>query len=193
MLKMETRSLSAQHFRALESEGQKKIECYFAVFDDVYEWAKNCTETIDKHAFDETIKDDIRALINHDSTLVLGRTKAGTLTLSIDDKGLKGEILINEEDQDALNLYAKVKRGDVNQCSIGFDILAEEHTQENGRYNWHIIKIKLYEVSIVTFPAYEKTEANIREGRKNQLFDIWQKRMKEKFENVKTAYVKKET
>lgn len=193
MLKMATRSLSAQYFRTLEADGQKQIECYFAVFDDVYEWAKNCTETIDRHAFDETIDDDIRALINHDTTLVLGRTKAGTLKLSIDDKGLKGIVIINEEDQDALNLYAKVKRGDVNQCSIGFDILAEESTQDNGRYNWHILKIKLYEVSIVTFPAYEKTEANIRENRKSQLFDIWHKRMKERFENVKTSYVKKET
>lgn len=189
---MKTRSLYAEHFRALEADGQKRIECYFAVFDDIYEWAENCTETIDKHAFDETIGDDIRALINHDTTLVLGRTKAGTLTLSIDDKGLKGEIIINDEDQDALNLYAKVKRGDVNQCSIGFDILEEEYASENGRYNWHITKIKLYEVSIVTFPAYEKTEANVRENRQSQLFDIWQKRMKERFENVKTAYVKKE-
>lgn len=193
MLRMKTRSLYAEHFRALEADGQKRIECYFAVFDDIYEWAENCTETIDKHAFDETIGDDIRALINHDTTLVLGRTKAGTLTLSIDDKGLKGEIIINDEDQDALNLYAKVKRGDVNQCSIGFDILEEEYAAENGRYNWHITKIKLYEVSIVTFPAYEKTEANVRENRQSQLFDIWQKRMKERFKNVKTAYVKKET
>lgn len=192
MLRMKTRSLYAEHFRALEADGQKRIECYFAVFDDIYEWAENCTETIDKCAFNETIGDDIRALINHDTTLVLGRTKAGTLTLSIDDKGLKGEIIINDEDQDALNLYAKVKRGDVNQCSIGFDILEEEYTAENGRYNWHITKIKLYEVSIVTFPAYEKTEANVRENRQSQLFDIWQKRMKERFENVKTAYVKKE-
>ena len=92
MLKMETRSLYAQHFRAVESDGLKKIECYFAIFDDVYEWAPNCTETIDRHAFDETIGDDIRALINHDTALVLGRTKAGTLTLSVDDKGLKGTI-----------------------------------------------------------------------------------------------------
>lgn len=192
MLKMETRSLYAQHFRAVEADGQKKIECYFAVFDDVYEWAPNCTETIDRHAFDETIGDDIRALINHDTALVLGRTKAGTLTLSVDDKGLKGTIIINEQDQDALNLYARVERGDVNQCSIGFDILSEEYSEEKGRSNWHITKIKLYEVSIVTFPAYEKTEANVRENRKSQLFDIWKKRTKERFENVKTAYVKKE-
>ncbi len=191
MLKMETRSLYAQHFRTVESDGQKKIECYFAVFNDVYEWAHNCTETIDRHAFDETINDDIRALINHDTALVLGRTKSGTLTLSVDDKGLKGTIIINEQDQDALNLYARVERGDINQCSIGFDILSEEYSEENGRSNWHVTKIKLYEVSIVTFPAYEKTEANVRENRKPQLFDIWKKRTKERFENVKTAYVKK--
>lgn len=193
MLKMQTRSLYAQHFRTADTDGKKKIECYFAVFDDVYQWTEDCTETIDRHAFDETINDDIRALINHDTALVLGRTTAGTLTLSIDDKGLKGTIIINEQDQDALNLYARVERGDVNQCSIGFDILAEQHTVEDGKYHWHILKIKLYEVSIVTFPAYEKTEANVREGRKSQLFDIWKKRTKERFEDVKTSYAKKET
>lgn len=190
---MATRSLNAQHFRAIETDDKKQIECYFAVFNDVYEWAEDCTETINKHAFNETLNDDIRALINHDTSLVLGRNKAGTLTLLVDDVGLKGIIDINEEDQDALNLYARVKRGDVNQCSIGFDIISEEHTNENGKYHWHITKIKLYEVSIVTFPAYEKTTANVREDRKSQLFDIWQKRMKERIENVKTSYVKKET
>lgn len=179
-------------FRTSENEGKKKIECYFAVFDDVYRWADKCTETIDAHAFDETINDDIRALINHDTSLVLGRTTANTLGLSIDAKGLKGEVDINEQDQDALNLYARVQRGDVNQCSFGFDILEEEYSENNGNHNWHIKKVRLYEVSIVTFPAYEGTEANARSDRKPILTDIWKKRTKERLENVKTAYAGKE-
>ena len=190
---MLTRSLCANNFRAVEVEGRKKIECYFAVFDDVYEWADGCFETIDRHAFDETINDDIRALINHDTALVLGRTKSNTLILTIDDRGLKGTIFINEKDQDALNLYARVERGDVNQCSIGFDIISEEHTTDNGINNWRILKIKLYEVSIVTFPAYEKTEANARDSRTEQLFNIWIERTKERFDNVKITYAKKKT
>lgn len=186
--------LRAVQLRAEETEGQKKISCYFAVFDDVYEWAPGCTETIDSQAFSETLGDDIRALINHDTSLVLGRTSAGTLILSVDTRGLKGEIIINENDQDALNLYARVKRGDVNQCSIGFDIISEERTETaDGKINWHITKIKLYEVSIVTFPAYEKTEAVVRSKRTNEMLSVWKKRMKERVENAKTVNSSKKT
>ena len=179
-------------FRTSETDGKKKIECYFAVFNDSYQWAERCTETIDAHAFDETINDDIRALINHDTSLVLGRTAANTLVLAIDEKGLNGEIIINEQDQDALNLYARVQRGDVNQCSFGFDILEEEYSENNGNYNWHIKKVRLYEVSIVTFPAYENTEANARSNRKHLMTENWKKRTKERLENVKTTYAGKE-
>ncbi len=181
-------------FRAVEKDGKKRIDAYFAVFNEAYEWSEGCSETIDSHAFDGTINDDIRALINHDTTLVIGRTTVGTLKLSIDEHGLFGSVEINEDDQDALNLYARVKRGDVSQCSIGFDILSEEFQDKgNGRYNWHITKIKLYEVSIVTFPAYESTEANARTERKAQITEVWKKRMKEKLKNVKTTNASEET
>lgn len=77
------------------------------------------TEQIDPHAFDDQLGGDVRALIDHDTRLVLGRTCAGTLTLRVDEHGLWGSIAVNEGDQDALNLYARVQRGDVSQCSIG--------------------------------------------------------------------------
>ncbi len=190
---MERRNTRPTQFRTVENEGQKKIECYFAVFDDIYQWAPNCTETIDCHAFDDTLNEDIRSLINHDTSLVLGRTAADTLTLAVDAHGLKGEVLINEQDQDALNLYARVQRGDVNQCSIGFDILEEDQSENNGVHNWHITKLRLYEVSIVTFPAYEGTEATARSSRVSELNQIWKKRTKERLENVKTTYAPKKT
>lgn len=74
------------------------------------------TEQIDPHAFDDQLGGDVRALIDHDTRLVLGRTCAGTLTLRVDEHGLWGSIAVNEGDQDALNLYARVQRGDVSQA-----------------------------------------------------------------------------
>ncbi|MGH2186177.1 HK97 family phage prohead protease, partial [Enterococcus faecalis] len=80
-------------------------------------------EEISPEAFNGSLSNDIRALTNHETTLVLGRNKSGTLKLSVDSRGLWGQITINENDSDALNLYERVKRGDVDQCSFGFNIL----------------------------------------------------------------------
>lgn len=172
-------------FRAEESDSKKYIEGYFAVFDGVYELWPGATESVDPRAFDDTLGDDVRALINHDTTLVLGRTKAGTLELRVDDKGLWGRIEINEKDQDALNLYARVERGDVNQCSFGFDILDEEtEYREDGSVHWTIRKVKLYEVSCVTFPAYEDTSIKARkkdyELIRARHIEAWKTKMKER-------------
>ena len=93
-------------------------------------------------------------MCDHDTRIVLGRTAAGTLTLTEDERGLYGVIKINTADGDAMNLYARVQRGDVSQCSFGFDILDEEYIiNPDGSELWLIRKVKLYEVSVVTFPA----------------------------------------
>lgn len=150
-------------FRAAEQDGQKYIEGYFAVFGGVYELWPGATESVDPHAFDDTLGGDIRALINHDTTLVLGRTKAGTLELKVDSRGLWGRIRVNQADGDALNLYSRIERGDVDQCSFGFEILEEEtEWRDDGSVHWTIKRVKLYEVSPVTFPAYEDTSVSAR-------------------------------
>ena len=150
-------------FRAAEESGEKYIEGYFAVFGGTYEIWKGATESVDTHAFDGALADDIRALIDHKTRLVLGRNKAGTLELRVDERGLWGRIRINQSDTDAMNLYARVERGDVDQCSFGFDILEEEtEYREDGSVHWTITKVKLYEVSCVTFPAYEDTSIAAR-------------------------------
>ena len=139
------------------------IEGFFAVFNKPYERWEDEIETIAPGAFIEAIaNDDVRALINHDTTLVLGRNKAGTLVLEERPEGLWGSILINPKDQDAMNAYARVERGDVSQCSFGFDILDYETVFEEEVYKYTIKKVKLYEVSICTFPAYTDTEVKTR-------------------------------
>ena len=128
------------------------------------------SESIDPHAFDEALDDDIRALTNHDTTLVLGRTAAGTLSLKVDEQGLFGSILVNPNDTDALNLYERVQRGDVNQCSFGFDILDEEtEFTEDDKIHFTIKKVKLYEVSCCTFPAYKDTSIEARAAHGEEL------------------------
>ena len=143
------------------------------------------SESVDRHAFDETLADDVRALIDHDTRLVLGRTSAHTLDLKVDEHGLWGRIEVNPNDSDAMNLYARVQRGDVDQCSFGFNILDEStEIREDGSIHWTINKVKLYEVSVCTFPAYESTSVSARakdaeDIRKRQL-ESWKKQMRNK-------------
>ena len=113
----------ASKFETREENDEMIIEGYFAVFNSNYEILPGMSESIAPGAFKNTLAGDIRALINHDTTLVLGRTAAKTLEVSEDERGLWGRIRINPKDSDAVNLYERVKRGDVSQCSIGFDIV----------------------------------------------------------------------
>ena len=157
-------------FKTREEDGGFHICGYFAVFDGVYEIGPGMTESVDRNAFVNTLGGDIRALTNHDTTLVLGRTKSHTLTLSVDAHGLFGDILINPNDQDAMNLYERVKRGDVDQCSFGFDILNEETDfRDDGSIHWTIKEVELYEVSCCTFPAYKDTNISARKAQRDAL------------------------
>ena len=127
--------------REAAEQEEKVIEGYFVVFDSVTELWPGCFEEIARSAFDDTLENDIRALINHNTELVLARTKSGTLTLRVDEKGLWARIVVNENDIDALNLYARVQRGDVDQCSFGFNVLDEdiEH-RDDGTTKWTYTK-----------------------------------------------------
>ena len=157
-------------FLTREAEGARYIEGYFAVYGGTYQLWDDVSETIDPGAFDLAADRDVRALTNHDTTLVLGRTMAGTLELRTDERGLWGSVKINEKDQDAVNLYERVKRGDVTQCSFGFDILTEQmENRTDGSTVFHLQKVKLYEVSVCTFPAYEETGV---QARKKELDDM---------------------
>lgn len=155
---------AATEFNTREDGDDLYIEGYFAVFNSIYDLGYGMSESIAPGAFTKWLAGDIRALVNHDTTLVLGRTSAHTLELNQDERGLWGKVKINPKDQDAMNLYARVQRGDVTQCSIGFDIIDEEtEFREDGSVHWTIREIKLYEVSACTFPAYEETAISARQ------------------------------
>ena len=181
----------ASEFQTREDGEDLKIEGYFAVFNSIYEIGAGMSEEVAPGAFSETLSGDIRALVNHDTTLVLGRTSAHTLELREDTRGLWGSISINPNDTDAMNLYQRVKRGDVSQCSFGFDILEEDtEIRENGDVHWTIKKVRLYEVSCCTFPAYESTNISARSEERDRLLErkaeAWRTKMKERIKDVKS-------
>lgn len=154
---------TASKFELREAEDAIYIEGYFSVFNSNYTLWEGATESIAEGAFSDTLGNDIRALIDHDTSKVLGRNKAGTLELREDSHGLWGRIRVNPNDSDAMNLYERVKRGDVDQCSFGFTIEDEEtEFREDGSVHWTIRKVNLFEVSVVTFPAYEETSVAAR-------------------------------
>ena len=172
---------AASEFETRDDDGPV-IEGYFAVFGQNYELTSDMSESIAPGAFRDTLSGDIRALINHDTSLVLGRTTSHTLELREDSRGLWGRIRINPKDTDAMNLYERVKRGDVSQCSIGFDILNEDVTFDDaGKTHWTINEIKLYEVSCCTFPAYTETAISARsierDAIKERATAAWRERM----------------
>ena len=170
-LKNQVRSLGKLQTRADNNETDEiKIEGYFVVFNSETELFENCYEEISDKAFKDIDLSDIRALADHDTAKVLGRTKSQTLKLSVDEKGLYGEITINKNDSEAVNLYERVKRGDIDQCSFGFNILDETmDTRADGSTKWTITEIELFEVSVVTFPAYADTAVEARSAHIEQM------------------------
>lgn len=161
---IEIRSIPGEMHTRAEESGELIIEGYFAVFNSIYQMWPDVSEEILPGAFSETIaQDDIRALVNHDTTLVIGRNTVRTLELREDERGLWGRVVINPKDSDAVNIHARVERGDVSQCSIGFDIIREDtEFHEDGSAHYRIRQVKLWEVSVCTFPAYEETAVKAR-------------------------------
>ena len=188
----QVRSVPTRFETREDDNGQLVISGYFSVFNSIYEIGPGMTESVAPGTVLSSLNGDVRALTNHDSTLVLGRTTAGTLKLREDDVGLWGDVIINPKDSDAVNTYERVKRGDVSQCSFGFRITQEDtEVKDDGSVHWTIRDVDLYEVSVCTFPAYEATNvqarsaqrAEIQERRKEESFAAWKENMMRRIES----------
>lgn len=183
------RAYTATQFETREQpeSGDLVLSGYFIKFGVETELWPGYFEKVERAGVEAAIKEaDIRALFNHDSNLVLGRTGNGTLTLSVDEVGLKGDIIINRDDPQAVGAYARVQRGDVTGCSFGFcpsKIQHEERT--DGTYLDIIQGLELFEVSPCTFPAYPQTEIAARqkyfESGQKQALEERKKHIKEKY------------
>lgn len=168
MAKREFRFLAAE-VRA-ESDGDKRyLTGYAAKFGTKSEDLGGFRETIHPKAFDRALKEkqDVRALVNHESSKVLGRSTAGTLELSADATGLKYRVLLPDTTY-ARDLHESVKRGDVTQSSFGFttkrDSWGDDPDAGDGdpKTLRELQDVDLFDVSPVTFPAYHDTEVKAR-------------------------------
>ena len=151
--------------RVFNMESRKdptKLGGHAAVFNSIADlgWFR---EKIAPGAFTEAIaRDDIRALFNHDPNYVIGRNTAGTLQISEDGIGLAWEA-DPPDTQWAKDLQISVERGDINQCSFGFRTKREEWDETDPKNPIRtILEAQLFDVSIVTFPAYTDTDAQVR-------------------------------
>ena len=177
-------------------DGSLMISGYFSVFNSVYEIGPGMSESVAPGAFLSSLNGDVRALTNHDTRLVLGRTTAGTLKLREDETGLWGDIVINPKDSDAMNTRERVLRGDVNQCSFGFAIRKEDaQIREDGSVHWTIRDVELFEVSVCTFPAYEETSVQARSAERAEIrartreaeFHAWKESIKQKIVSARDS------
>jgi len=159
----ETRTIVNEMRTALDSDGKKMIVGYAARFNSETELSRGIFEKVLPGAFDNVLDQDVRALFNHDPNIILGRTKSGTLKLSVDDKGLKYEI-IPPDTGVARDLLESIARGDVSQSSFGFKIKEDSWTDRaDGTFTRSIKSVsKLFDISPVTYPAYEDTAVALR-------------------------------
>ena len=161
---IENRTYRVTEMRVVSSGSNQElvIEGYAAVFGVYSQDLGSFKEIIRKGAFAESIQeDDIRALFNHDPNYVLGRNKSGSLELVEDEKGLRIKIT-PPDTQWAKDLVISIKRGDVDQMSFAFETITDNWRQDEGQTVRELIKARLYDVSPVTYPAYEQTSVSAR-------------------------------
>lgn len=133
---------------------------YAAVFDSPSE-PMPFIEYVKRGAFSKTLNDgaDVRLLIDHEG-VPLARTKSGTLALEEDELGLRVEAELDPMNPDAARIISAMKRGDLTQMSFAFRTIKDSWS--NDRMTRELREVQLYDVSVVTFPAYEATVAELR-------------------------------
>lgn len=179
--------LPLKEIRINESDGGTCIEGHAAVFDS---WSETLggifpfKEKVRKGAFAESIgRDDIRALFNHDPNYVLGRNRAGTLELVEDDVGLRVRIAPPDTSW-ARDIATSIRRGDISQMSIGFVVEDDEWSSKDGIDTRELKKVRLFDVSPVTFPAYTATDVGVRAMQEYDVYKTEQRKVAEETENA---------
>ncbi len=175
-MEQERRYFAATELRA-RTGANPGLTGHAAVFNQLSEDLGGYREKIQSGAFADTIKSgDVRALWNHDPNFILARTKSGTLKLAEDNTGLKIDADLPDTTF-ARDLLKSIERGDVDQMSFGFMVLPEGSSwrMEEGTLVRTLLKVELFDVSPVTFPAYPQTDVSARA----ELRNIAQAKLKE--------------
>ena len=156
----ERRSVAYTTLEMRESEDGNVFTGYAAVFDSPSE-PMPFIEYVRKGAFTKTLKDgaDVRLLIDHEG-VPLARTKSGTLTLEEDDRGLRVEASLDPMNPDAQRVISAMRRGDLSQMSFAFRTIKDAFSAD-GMVR-ELREVQLFDVSVVTYPAYEDTIAELR-------------------------------
>lgn len=154
------RSIVYSNLEVRASADGKTLTGYAAVFDSPSEplpW----TEYVRRGAFTKTINDgaDVRLLIDHEG-IPLARTKSGTLTLQEDDYGLRIAAVLDDTNPDAARVISALRRGDLSQMSFAFQTVKDSWNSD--RSTRELKEVRLHDVSVVTYPAYEQTLAEVR-------------------------------
>ncbi|MDF2789521.1 MAG: prohead protease [Neobacillus sp.] len=173
---MRTFDITKLTTRDATEDAPSVITGYAAVFNSPTTIGDWFTEIIAPGAFSRSLSEngDIRALFNHNWDNVLGRTKSGTLKLEEDDRGLKFEIELPNTTI-ARDLAESMARGDINQCSFGFWVNEETWDYSVEPYVRTVNEVELFEISVVSIPAYDDTEASL--VRSKEIDNTFEKRM----------------
>lgn len=152
-----------KRFRPIErrDDGGKRIGGHAAVFNSPTDIGGYFREIIAPGAFASSINGDVRALVDHDSGRVIGRTKAGTLRLAEDGTGLAVEIDLPDT-MDGRDTATLIERGDITGMSFGFVVKKELWDESGDTPTRTILDLDLIEVSVVAFPAYDETSIAMR-------------------------------
>lgn len=159
---MDTERRSLKECRAESADG-KRINGYAIVFNSLSEDLGGFREMIAPEAVDRALNEgaDVRALVDHDSGKVIGRTRAGTLELRKDGRGLRVKIEPDTEISYARDIMRAVDRGDISGMSFGFRVLADAWDYDGKIPLRTVLDMQLSEVSIVSFPAYGATDVSV--------------------------------
>lgn len=166
-MEKEVRKLEMDNLRAKKTDDGVNLSGYITKFDDRAE-IFGFYETINKKAFDNTLKEDrnILALFDHDTSKILGSTRSGSLKLSTDKTGLKFDLKPNTNLSYTQDVVELVRSGDLAGCSFGFTVNDDEWTTKNGKDYREILDVSLFEVTLTGFPAYESSEVSCRSHEK---------------------------
>lgn len=142
-------------------DGKRTLIGYAAIFNSDTTIGDYFIERIDPGAFNGALSADVRALVDHDTGRVIGRTKSGTLRLSTDTRGLHVEIDVPDT-ADGRDLWTLVERGDISGMSFGFRVTKQEWDETGDLPVRTVLEVELYEVSACAFPAYDDTTLGVR-------------------------------
>ena len=181
------------------ADGEPHIVGYAAVFYDglpgtQFEIFTDFIERIMPGAFDRAMSegDDVRALFNHNVDYVLGRRGAKTMSLSVDDIGLRYDIRPGDTTV-GKDVIEHIRREDVTGSSFSFRVTDQDFRTEDGVDIREITGVELFDVGPVTFPAYDATTAGMRSVEDNEAtlaYEAWKRKERKRLALAATARVR---